>query len=181
MNIDDRLYDKSDAYNDSWNKKIHIKLNILDDFLSLVSWQWNSAHDITTWHAGPSSTGFCGQFQHGRHGRPDPGVYQWCTMCFFSEKSHPVLSKAYIFNGGIWKNSIQFLRFTVRWKMPSGKSICIVSVQSTPISKSLQVFLFQRMVSCASSTSDSQTTCRRAPVACVEPLEAPDNIDIHGS
>lgn len=87
--IYDRLYDTSDAYNDLWNKKIHIndiKLNILDDFLSLVSWQWNSAHDITTWHAGPSSTGFCGQFQHGRHGRPDPGVYQWCTMCIFQKK-----------------------------------------------------------------------------------------------
>ena len=43
-------------------------------------------------------------------------------------------------------------------------------------------FRFQLMVSCASSTSDSQTTCRRAPVACVVPWEAPDNIDLimHG-
>ena len=149
-----RLYDKSDAYNDLWNKKIHIKLNILDDsFVSRLV-----TMELSTWHhhmaCWPKLDGLLRAIPTWPPWPAWPrGLPVMYHVFFFRKKVIQFFPKAYIFNGGIWKNSIQFLRFTVRWKMPSGKSICIVSVQSTPISKSLQVFLFQRMVSCASSTS----------------------------
>ncbi len=162
------------CYYDWWNvlKKLHIERLewlFVPCLLTMELSTWH--HHMACW---PKLDGLLPAIPTWPPWPAWPNPYQWCTMCFFRKKS-----QFFPKHISLTVDTKELIQFEVQL---TGKCQVEKYLYNQLQSPSRSRFIFQRMVSCASSTSDSQTTCRRAPVACVVPWEAPDNIDfiIHG-